>query len=718
MKKVITIAILFPVFATAQNTFKAIIKNKKENTILPGTTVIINSLSKSAVADSSGLILMDNIPSGKQELIFSHIGFKKKELELIFPFSTNEVSEIIMENDDAEMEEIVVQTTRSFRNLNDIPTKIEVIAPDELDEKGTMKPGDIRMLLNESTGITTQQTSAVSGTANIRIQGLDGRYTQILKDGMPLYTGFSGGLSILQIPPLDLKQVEFIKGSASTLYGGGAISGLVNLITKTPATKRELNFLLNGNSGKGFDANGFYSQKWNKVGLTFFTSYNYNGPYDPTNIGFTAIPKTSRIVINPKIFFYFNQKTTAWFGVNTTFENRIGGDVNVVANKPDSIHKYFEQNKTTRISTQFNFTHIINVASSISFKNAVGIFERNLSLHNSNFHGQQISSFSELNYTFKKEKTEWVAGINEWTEKFIPQSTTEFNYNLTTIGVFVQNTLKVNNWFIVESGLRIDNNIPFTKEKLKGIFILPRVNTLFKISNTLSSRIGGGLGYKMPTPFIDDAEKIAYQNIHAIDLSTIRAEKSYGINADINYRTQFDNVKITLNQFFFYTKLNRPILLQNINYNNANGFIDTKGAETNMKIRIDELSVYLGYTYTDTRQHFNGTNNWQPLSAKHRVNFDFTYEVENSFRFGIEGFYTGKQFLSNGTTGQGFVTFGLLVQKMWKHLDVFINTENLTDRRQTRFGSIYSGSITNPVFKDIYAPLDGIVINGGVKIKI
>ena len=198
-----------------------------------------------------------------------------------------------MENEDAEMEEIVVQTTRSFRNLNDIPTKIEVIAPDELDEKGTMKPGDIRMLLNESTGITTQQTSAVSGTANIRIQGLDGRYIQILKDGMPLYTGFSEGLSILQIPPLDLKQVEFIKGSASTLYGGGAISGLVNLITKTPAKKRELNFLLTGNSGKGFDANGFYSQKWNKVGITFFTSYNYNGPYDPANIGFTFIPKTS-----------------------------------------------------------------------------------------------------------------------------------------------------------------------------------------------------------------------------------------------------------------------------------------------------------------------------------------------------------------------------------------------------------------------------------------
>ncbi|MEP6673742.1 MAG: TonB-dependent receptor [Ferruginibacter sp.] len=270
----------------------------------------------------------------------------------------------------------------------------------------------------------------------------------------------------------------------------------------------------------------------------------------------------------------------------------------------------------------------------------------------------------------------------------------------------------------VESGIRIDNNNPFTKEKLKGVFILPRVNMLFKISNAISSRIGAGSGYKMPTPFIDDAEKIAYRNIQAIDFSAIRAEKSYGVNADFNYRKQFDEVKIILNQFFFYTKLNRPILLQNINYSNANGYIDTKGAETNMKISIDELSFYLGYTYTDTRQHFNSADTWQPLSAKHRVNFDCTYEIENRFRFGIESFYTGKQFLSDGKTGQGFITFGLLVQKMWKHLDIFINAENLTDRRQTRFGSIYTGTITNPAFKDIYAPLDGAIINSGIKIKI
>ncbi len=718
MKK--TAFLIFLVFlladSQAQNHFSAIVKSGNE--ILAGTSLSVKGTDKGTMADSNGLLSIRNLPDGKQVFVFSHIGYKPKEIGYSFPVSLTMPVTIELEPDNESIDEIIVQTTRTGRNLGKIPTRIEVVSPDELDEKGTMKPGDIRMLLNESTGITTQQTSAVSGTANIRIQGLDGRYTQLLKDGMPLYTGFSGGLSIMQIPPLDLKQVEYIKGSASTLYGGGAISGLVNLITKTPKEKPELNFLLNANSAKGLDANGFYAQKWKTLGVTVFGSYNHNGAYDPANIGFSALPRTDRVIINPKLFLYFSDKTTAWFGVNATFENRLGGDMNVIAGNADSIRRYFEKNITNRISTQFSFTHIINENSAVHIKNSIGIFDRDLSLPDYRFHGQQVSSFSEINYSYKKHQTEWVMGFNGWTEKFMPRSITLLTYHLSTIGFFIQNTFEPANGIILETGLRIDNNTPATNDKGKGVFVLPRLNVLFKINENLSSRIGGGLGYKMPTPFIDDAERTAYQNIHAINFSNLNAEKSFGVQADLNYRKQIGEVKVILNQFFFYTKLNSPILLKGADFMNANGYLDTKGAETNLKLTIDDLSLYLGYTFTDTRQHYDGTNQWQPLSARNRINADLTYEIENKFRFGLESFYTGEQFLSDGKTGKSFVSFGLLVQKMWKHYDLFVNVENLTDRRQTRWDAIYSGSFANPVFRDIYAPLDGVVVNTGVKIKL
>jgi outer membrane receptor for ferrienterochelin and colicins len=164
--------------------------------------------------------------------------------------------------------------------------------------------------------------------------------------------------------------------------------------------------------------------------------------------------------------------------------------------------------------------------------------------------------------------------------------------------------------------------------------------------------------------------------------------------------------------------VDRPLILQNNALINSAGYLLSQGAETNIKLVMDELVFYLGYTYTNTKQYFNGQTTTQSLTPKNQFNFDSTYEIEGNFRFGAESFYTGPQLLNDGTTGRGYVTFGLLVQKMWKHVDIFINGENLTDQRQTRWGSIYTGSMANPHFGDIYAPLDGAVINVGIRIKI
>lgn len=124
-----------------------------------------------------------------------------------------------------ESEAIVVRSTRSERRIEDEPVRVEVIGREEIEEKMLMTPGDISMMLNETSGLRVQTTSPSLGGANVRIQGLRGRYTQILSDGLPLYGGQSGALSMLQIPPMDLGQVEVIKGVASALYGSSVGPG-------------------------------------------------------------------------------------------------------------------------------------------------------------------------------------------------------------------------------------------------------------------------------------------------------------------------------------------------------------------------------------------------------------------------------------------------------------------------------------------------------------
>ena len=201
----------------SQNSFKAFIRDSATEESLAGATVVVNGTNNGSISDTTGLVELSNIPDGKQILVFSYVGYKQRVDTLIFPLRSSETKIIFMENAAEEMDEVVISSTRSTRTIVNMPTRAEFIAGEELAEKGNMKPGDIRMMLNESTGIQTQQTSATSYNSSIRIQGLDGKYTQILKDGMPLFSGFSGGLSLLQIVPLDLKQVEVIKGAASTL---------------------------------------------------------------------------------------------------------------------------------------------------------------------------------------------------------------------------------------------------------------------------------------------------------------------------------------------------------------------------------------------------------------------------------------------------------------------------------------------------------------------
>ena len=705
----------------AQNTFNAVVRNSENKNPLIGVTASIKGTSLAATSNENGQIIIVNVPDGVQEIHFSYVGFNERIDTLEFPLKDTSVIEILLKENSEELDEVVISSTRSTRSIQNIPTRIEFIGSEELGEKGNMKPGDIRMLLAESTGIHVQTTSPTSANASIRIQGLDGRYTQILKDGFPIFSGASSGLGLLQIPPLDLKQVEVIKGSTSTLYGGGAIAGLVNLISKTPTEERDLRFHLNGTSGGGLDINGFYGQKFKKIGTTIFASHNRNGAYDPAKIGFSAIPKFERFVLNPKLFVYFNDKTKMNFGVNTTIENRLGGDMLYIKGKGDNTNQYFEENKTQRYSTQFVFDHLINEKSSFQIKNSVSYFNRNTTIPSYQFEGTQTASFTEANYTNSTEKSEWVAGVNIWTDNFKEKQITAFplrDYSQNTFGAFVQNSFKATDWLQLEAGLRTDYVIDY------GAVFLPRVSALFKIANGLTSRIGGGFGYKTPTIFTEESERLQYQNVMPIDNKINKLEKSYGANADINYRTYIgEDWSFSINQLFFYTYLDNPLLLENSSANlyqfvNSPGYIHTKGTDTNIKIGYDDLKLFLGYTYTDARLNQNGTTVESPLTPKHRINSILMYEIEDKWKVGLEAYYFSPQKLNNGTTGEGYFITGFMAEKIWERFSLYINFENFLDTRQTRFGSIYTGTITNTVFKDIYAPLDGFVINGGIKFKL
>lgn len=706
----------------AQNTFKAIIRDAESKEPLAGATAVVQGTSGGASADANGLVQIRSIGNGEQTILFTFLGYQTYSQKFVFPLEQIRPSEILLTPLEEEIEEVVVSATRSSRTIEDIPTRVETISAEELHEKITMQPANVKMILTESTGIQTQVTSAVSANASIRIQGLDGKYTQLLKDGFPLYAGYSGGLSIVQIPPLDLQRVEVIKGASSTLYGGGAIAGLINFVTKAPAEKRELSFLLNANNTKAIDISGFYSQKFEKTGVTVFASQNTQAAYDGDDDALSDIPEFTRYNLNPRVFFYLDTATTLSFGINSGFENRLGGDMKVIANKADPIHSYYERNKSNRVSSQLQFDKQFVNDRMLTFKNSVGYFDRSIETSQFLFSGKQVSSFSELSYLTRKVKSEWVLGGNLWTDHFEQTNATAFplNNNLVVAGAFVQNSYKANEKLILETGLRSD----ITNQS--DWLILPRISLLYKFTPKFLSRIGGGLGYKTPTIFSEEAEEKGFFNIQPMDFSKIHAEKSVGGNFDVNYKTTlFEVFTFSINQLFFYTRLNDPLVLStgtlpngNHEFVNVDGYLESKGLETNLKLGYDDLSFYGGYTLIDAKRHFDSASGINPLTAKHRLYMTLMYELEEKLRIGYELFYTGRQYLSDGESRPDYWVMGISAEYRFKHFSLFVNAENFTDVKQSNYEPVYTGTLQDPQFREIWAPIDGFVLNGGVKINV
>ena len=618
-----------------------------------------------------------------------------------------------------EVEEIIVTTTRSRRSFEQLPTRVEVLGGEEINEKANMKPGDIRMLLNEGTGIHVQQTSVTSFNSSIRIQGLDGKYTQLLRDGMPLYGGFSGGLSLLQVAPLDLEQVEVVKGSNSTLYGGGSIAGIVNLISKKPDGESERSLLLNGTSAGGVDASGFFSGMSGDVGASLFTSYNTSEAYDPADNGLSAIPEFERWTFNPQLFFE-GERSELRLGLSAVVEDRLGGGIDFIKGRRD-VPAYYEDSSTERLSTQLEYVTQLDSGNEFVLRNSVNHFERELDVPGFSFSGTQISSFSEAHIVGASGALDWVAGFNIWTEDFDQEavfSGSSLDFNSQAAGAFAQGTYLLTDRWIIEGGLRMDHTSDY------GSFILPRASLLYKPASDTTIRIGGGLGYKEPTPFTEEAESIQYRGVLPLDISNLDAEQSVGMNFDINKSLEIgSNLSLNLNLLLFYTRVDDPLRLIQIDtdqfaFRQPNDTLESRGTEINAVFRWDDFKIFLGYTHADVEENTIRGVESAPLVPEDRLNSVFVYEREDDIRIGLEAYYYGRQELTSGARSRDYWIFGLMIEKIFSDkFSLFVNFENFTDTRQTRYGSINSGTLASPIFADIFAPLDGYVANGGIKLR-
>lgn len=720
-------AMLIASMAHAQNSFSAIIKDSESKETLNGASAVLKGTTNGASADTNGLITITNVPDGNQTIVFSYIGYEAKEQTFLFPLGSVSPLEIFMKISGEELEEIIVSSTRTSRSIQNTAIRVETIELEEIEEKANMRPSNVSMILHESTGIQVQQTSATSANASIRIQGLDGRYTQLLKDGYPNFGNFAGGLSILEIPPLDLKQVEIIKGPASTLYGGGAIAGVVNFISKTPQDKAEYNFMVNQSHILQTNVGAFASQRKGKVGYTVLGLGNFQQAYDVDKDGFTELPKSFDFNLHPKLFIYPTEKATLMLSNSFSQGDRTGGDTKVLRLEADSFHTFFERNITFRNTSTFEYEQKIKGVHRFIARSSFGYFNREISLPAYIFKGINYNSFTDAAYIHKLEKHVIITGGNFIYDRFNQTDSSSFeqkDFTTLTGGIYSQHTWDISKKIVFESGLRLDLvNYSNQNYKKTEFFALPRVSALFKFTDKWSSRIGGGLGYKTPTVFTEQTETFQYRNLRT--LNKVTSERSYGGTFDINFKTPIgDNFYFTINQMFFGTYITNANILQtdstgNFFFTNADKPVQSLGFETNAKIIFkDVLKLFVGYTFTDARAKYLTGNQHLTLLPQNKLNLALLYENPKIIKVGIEGYFTDRQYLSNGTRPPRFMEFGFIVEKTFGKVSVYLNAENFTDVRQSRYKRVVNEPHNNPTFDDIWTHTEGAVFSGGIKIKL
>ena len=707
----------FAVTSYAQNTFKAIIKDKESTLPLTGV-VVSDKRGHGGVSDDSGMVIVAGLAAGKTTFYLNYTGYRPDSISVTIPAKT--IYEIRLSEGEQELDEVVfVSSTRTNERIENSPIKVEVLGSEEMGEENTIRPANIASILGDVSGVQIQQSSAISGNTNVRIQGLNGQYTQILRDGMPLYDGFSGGFGILQVAPLDLRQVELIKGSASTLYGGGAIAGLINLVSKRPTEKQEAIVTLNATTLQEQDVNAYLARRNNQVGYTFFAGYTHQDAVDVNGDRFSDVPQLNTFTIHPRLFLYPDAKTTLTVGYNGTFEKRMGGDMQVINKLADSAHQYYERNATQRNTGELIFERALPGLVKLTIKGSTSWFGRDVASNTIDIKGNQLNYYSEASVFIPQQKNNIVAGINTTGDNFKvlsgsdPIALRDFQNN--TLGAFAQYTLHLPGQTTIEAGLRADHTNKY------GDFILPRIALFHRFDDTWAMRAGAGFGYKTPNPL--EVQIIDYPTEDIQPLPTgIKAEKSTGYNLEGNYKKELGNdINLFVNHAFFLTQVTAPVVATQLPggvvFTNEDKAVATMGFDTYVKLTIKKLELYVGYTFTDAERKYLSQHQFMPLTPRNRFAFTAVQTMGEKWRIGLEGSYVGTEYRDGDSNTQPYFLTALMIErKFGKILTVVLNGENLLDYRQTRYEQIYMGSTLNPTFKPLWAPIEGRVINLSVRI--
>jgi len=648
---------------------------------------------------------------GRVDISVTKEGFFPARASLDVDAASEWPLQIELQPDQEQHEKVTVYATRNDVRLQDSPLHVEVVSQDEINEEMAMRRGDISMLLNEMGGMRVQTTSPALGAASVRVQGMRGRYTAFLSDGLPLFGQQGAGLGLLQIPPMDLGQVEVIKGNASALYGSSAMAGVVDLISRRPTTEPIYEFLFNRSSLGETDASMFLASQFTPHwGASLLGGGYWQEHQDVNGDGWADVAGYARGVLRPR-FYWDNQKGgTALLTAGMVYEDRSGGTV-PGAVLPATGQPYIEALNTHRYDVGGNVQWVLDGRLVLT-----GRFSAADQEHRHQFGGdierdRHELLFGEVSVKGTAGKNTWVAGFADQRDVFNPGDTPRFAYTYVVPGVFAQDDINVTSWLSVSASARLDFHNRY------GTFFSPRLSALLR-KGEWTSRVSAGQGFFAPTPLTEETEAAGLARL--LLPAPLKAERGRSTSVDLT--RSMGPVSVT--GTFFASNIDHPVYVERgavYAIFNLPGPTKNRGAELLATWRKSPFKATATYTYVRSSELEPFGRAEVPLTPRQSIGVVGMWEKEGVSRVGVECYYTGRQRLEYNPyrdLSAPYVLVGAMAErKIAAHIKLFLNLENLTNVHQTRWDPLLlpNRGTDGRWTVDAWAPLDGRVINGGAR---
>lgn len=597
MKTLVTlITILFSVNLIAQTSSVTGVVKELDGP-LPFAKVWLKNTDYSATTNLDGEYQLNNIPNGTYLLQITSSAHQKYEEKIVFNGS-GITKNVQLEKIDLQLDEVVVTGTMREVSISKSPVKIELITADFFKSNPV---NSVIEALETVNGVQEQVNCGVCGTNDIHINGMEGPYTLVLIDGMPIVSGLSSTYGFNGIPTSLIQRVEIIKGPSSTLYGTEAVGGIINIITKSPENSSLIEFETNANTHQEYKASLAWSPKISKnVFTTISTDYYYNQKrLDFNNDNFTDIPLNNRIsIFNKWLILNDDKKEVLNLAARYYWEDRFGGVLQWDDSLLGSDSIYGEHVSTSRVELIGNYifpTKNRNLKLSFSANS----HDQNSHYGNVNYKANQQVFFTNLIWNKKfGQRNYFLAGYTNNFQMYEDNSLANIKEQTYVPGVFVQDEFNWTDDLILLTGVRLDYH------SKHGLIVSPRLSLKKDFGSYSSFRFNYGNGFRQVHLFTEDHAFLTGARDVLIK-NDLQPERSHNITLNFNHtynKLGYGNFDFDVFYTYFQNKIipdynTDPNL---IIYDNLDGYGITRGLSVSVNHKFKSpFRMRLGVTLQD-----------------------------------------------------------------------------------------------------------------------